>query len=59
MKINESKLKEDLMKESYGAGFVGRFGGAFAEACEIENASGKELADIAKRNGIDISDYEE
>ena len=59
MGINISKLKDDLIEESYGAGFVGGFGGAFSEADEIDNASDEELIDIAISKGFDLSDYED
>lgn len=59
MKIDTKKLKKDLKEESYGAGFVGGFGGAFAEANEIDRASDEKVVDIALSKGVDLSKYEE
>ena len=59
MTINIEKLKEDLLEEAYGAFYGGGFGGALMESFDIEDADPEELAEIALRNGIDLTDYEE
>ncbi len=57
MTIDIEELREDMLQECYGAAFVGRFGGAFLEASDIENASPDELARIAQQQGIDLRRY--
>ena len=52
--IDIDKLRQYMLDDSYGAFFVGDFGGALAEAAEIESASDEELVEIAKRQGIDL-----
>ena len=56
-RVDFDRLREDLLRDSHGAFFGGGFGGALAEAAEIENASDDELARIAERKGIDLRDY--
>ena len=56
--IDYDSLREDLKEESLGAFFVGGFGGAMAEASDIDKASNEELIKMAKRQGIDISRYD-
>ena len=60
MKITEDELREELKNNSLGAYFGGGFGGALAEAWEIDHASPEELVTIARRNGYSIDiEYEE
>jgi hypothetical protein len=56
--IDIDKLRQYMLDNSYGAFFVGDFGGALAEAADIENATDKELIEIAKRQGIDLRNFE-
>jgi len=58
MTIDVEKLREDLKQECYGAFFGGGFGGALMESFDIDRASAEELISIARRKGIDLSDYE-
>ena len=57
MMIDIDKLREDLMKESYGAYFGGGYGGALMESFNIESASPQKLIEIAERKGIDLRKY--
>ena len=59
MDIDFDRLREDLAEDSYGAFFVGGFGGALVEAGDIESASDDELIRIARRKSVDIEDYYE
>ncbi len=56
--IDIDKLRKYMLDNSYGAFFVGDFGGALAEAADIENASDEELIEMAKRKGIDLRIFE-
>ena len=47
-----------MLDNSYGAFFIGDFGGALAEAADIENASDEELVEMAERQGIDLRRFE-
>ena len=58
MTIDISRLREYMLDNSYGAFFVGDFGGALAEAADIENASDEELIEMAIRQGIDLRRFE-
>lgn len=58
MVIDVEKLRKDMLDDCYGAYFVGDFGGALAESCDVENASDEELVEMALRQGIDLSKYE-
>ena len=55
--INVDKLRKDLKNESYGAFFVGGFGGALIEAGDLEMASPEELVELASQKGIDLRKY--
>ena len=57
MMIDIDKLREDLMKEIYGAYFGGGFGGALMESFNIEGASPQKLIEIAEKKGIDLRKY--
>lgn len=57
MMIDIDKLREDLMKECYGAYFGGGFGGALMESFNIESASPQKLIEIAERKGLDLRKY--
>ena len=57
--IDIDKLRQYMLDNSYGAFFIGDFGGALAEAADIENASDEELVEMAKRQGIDLRRFEE
>ena len=56
--IDIDKLRQYMLDNSYGAFFIGDFGGALAEAADIENASDKELVEMAERQGIDLRKFE-
>lgn len=58
IKIDIDKLRQYMLDDSYGALFVGDFGGALAESADIENASDDELIEMAKRQGIDLRRFE-
>ena len=58
IKIDIDKLRKYMIDNSYGAFFVGDFGGALAEAADIENASDEEVVEMAKRQGIDLKRFE-
>ena len=55
--INVDKLRKDLKNESYGAFFVGGFGGALIEAGDVERTSPEELVELASQKGIDLRKY--
>lgn len=57
MEINIEKLRKDLVNDSYGSFFVGRFGGALVEAKDIERMSPDGLIEYAKKKGVDIRQY--
>lgn len=59
MEIDTERLRRDLEAECMGAFFGGGFGGAMAEASDIQRAGEAELLSIAQRMGVDISDYTE
>ena len=56
--IDIDKLRQYMLDNSYGAFFIGDFGGALAEAADIENASDEELVEMAKMQGIDLRRFE-
>ena len=58
-KLNTEKLRNDLKEESLGAFFGGGFGGSLMEYSDIEKASDDKLADIARRNGVNLNKYTE
>lgn len=58
LNVDIVKLRKYMLDNSYGAFFVGDFGGALAEAAEIEKASDEELIEMAKRQGIDLRRFE-
>ena len=55
--FDSDRLREDLKSECYGAYFGGGFGGALIESFEIDSASDEELIDIARKKGINLSNY--
>ena len=56
--IDIDKLRQYMLDNSYGAFFVCDFGGALAEAADIEKATDEELVEMAKRQGIDLRRFE-
>lgn len=56
--IDIDKLRQYMLDNSYGAFFVGDFGGALAEAADIEKASDEELIEMAERQGIDLRRFD-
>lgn len=56
--IDIDKLRQYMLDNSYGAFFIGDFGGALAEAADIEKASDEELIAMAERQGIDLRRFE-
>ena len=58
MIIDIERLRQDLEDECYGAFFGDGFGGALKESFEIEDASPEELIQIARRNNVDLEQYE-
>ncbi len=56
--IDVNALREDLLNDSFGAFFVGGFGGASCETSDIENASDAELVDLARKKGMSLFDYQ-
>ena len=57
MTIDIDKLREDFKEESYGAFFVGGFGGTLMEASDIEKASPEKIVEIAQEQGVDLRKY--
>ncbi len=55
--IDYERLKNDIQSEIMGAFWGAGFGGALSEAAEIENATDEELLEVAREQGIDISQY--
>ena len=58
MIIDVDKLREDMKNDAMGAFFGGGFGGALAEAGDIENASPEKLVELAREKGINLKRYE-
>lgn len=56
--IDIDKLRQYMLDSSYCAFIVGDFGGALAEAADIENALDEDLVEMAKRQGIDLRRFE-
>ena len=56
--IDVEKLRDDLNNESLGAFFVGGFGGALIEAGDLERASPDKLVEMARRDYVDLEDYQ-
>ena len=56
--IDIDKLRQYMLDNSYGAFFIGDFGGALAEAADIEKASDEELIEMADRQGSDLRRFE-
>ena len=59
MIIDVDKLRDDMRNEDLGAFFGGGFGGALMEAIDVERASDEEIVEMAQRQGIDLSKYED
>ena len=57
MDIDYEKLRSDLI-DYYGTALSLGFGMAIIELSKLENASNKELVEIAKKNGFDLIEYE-
>lgn len=55
--LDIERLREDLKNDSLGAFYGGGFGAALIDGFEIENASPKELINIAEDRNIDITKY--
>ena len=58
MTIDIEELREDLKQDSYGAFFGGGYGGAMMEAIDIDQASPRELVELALERGFDLRKYE-
>ena len=56
--IDIDKLRQYMLDNSYGAFFIGDFGGALAEAADIEKASDEELIEMADRQGSDLRRFD-
>lgn len=56
--IDVDRLREDMESESLGAFFGGGFGGALMEASDIKYSSDDEVIERARRQGIDLSQYQ-
>ena len=54
--FDREKLREDL-KNKFGTAMFGGSPLAMMELMEVERASESELVEIAKRNGLDWTDY--
>ena len=54
--FDRDRLRED-MKAKFGIGMFGGSPVVMMELLEIEKASEEELVEIAKRNGLDWTDY--
>lgn len=55
--IDVEKLRQDMLRDCYGAFYGGGFGGAMFESFEIERATPQELVDMVQRKGIDMTRY--
>ena len=58
MNIDIESLRRDLANDCYGAYFGAGIGGALMEAFEIENLGAEELVEFARRQGVDLTQYE-
>ena len=56
--VDVDRLRNDLKNESLGAFYGGRFGGALAEAGDIEMAPAEELVKMAQQKDIDLGKYQ-
>lgn len=54
--IDADRLRED-MKDLYGTAMTAGFPMAMADLSEVERASDRELADLAREHGVDLSKY--
>lgn len=55
--INFERLRRDLAEDRYAGVFTG-MPAMIMEAWEIEDASERELLELALREGIDLEEYE-
>ena len=58
MKVDIERIRKDLLENSYGAFFVGGYGGAMIEAHDIKNMSADELIELAIEQGLDLNKYQ-
>lgn len=56
--IDVDALREDMKAEAMGAFFVGGFGGSAFEASDIDDMSDEEVIEKAKRDGINLRNYQ-
>ena len=56
--IDFDRLRRDLTEDHYAGAFTG-MPAMIMEAWDIESASESELLDMARREGIDLAEYEE
>ena len=57
MKVDIERIRKDLLENSYGAFFVGGFGGAIFEANDIRDMSPNKLIEMALEQGLDLDKY--
>ncbi len=57
MKVDIERVWKDLLRNSYGAFYIGGFGGAMIEAHDIKNMSTDELIELALEQGLDMDKY--
>ena len=55
MKVDVERIRKDLLENSYGAFFIGGYGGAMIEAHDIKNMSADELIELAIEQGLDLN----
>ena len=55
--IDFERLRRDLADDRYAGAFAG-MPAMMTEAWEIEDASERELLELANREGVDLDDYE-
>jgi hypothetical protein len=58
MKVDVERIRKDLLENSYGAFFIGGYGGAMIEAHDIKNMSADELIELAIEQGLDLNKYQ-
>ena len=58
MRVDIEEIRKDLLENSYGAFYIGGFGGAMVEAQDIENMAPDKLISLAIERGLDMEKYE-
>lgn len=58
MRVDIEEIRKDLLENSYGAFYIGGFGGAMVEAQDIKRMSPDEIISLAKEQGLNLEKYQ-